>query len=72
MQIVGKVPVQPRQADADDESGRGLLLVEAMSDRSGWYPSEDGTAGKVVWAVLQATPAAPGDLAARFMPSAPA
>jgi anti-sigma regulatory factor (Ser/Thr protein kinase) len=63
---------QPRQADADDESGRGLMLVEFMSDRSGWYPFEDGTPGKVVWAVIQATPAAPGDYAARFMPSAPA
>jgi anti-sigma regulatory factor (Ser/Thr protein kinase) len=63
---------QPRQAGADDESGRGLLLVEAMSDRSGWYPFEDGTPGKVVWAVIQATPAASSDLTARFMPSAPA
>ena len=45
---------QPRQASADDESGRGLLLVQAMSDRSGWYPPEDGTPGKVVWAVLEA------------------
>jgi len=63
---------QPRQADADDESGRGLLLVEAMSDRSGWYPVEDGTPGKVVWAVIQATPAASSDLPARFMPPAPA
>lgn len=62
---------QPRQAGADDESGRGLLLVEAMSDRSGWYPCEDGTPGKVVWAVMQAMPAAPGDLADRFMPPAP-
>ena len=63
---------QPRQVGADDESGRGLMLVEAMSDRSGWYPFEDGAPGKVVWAVIQATPAAPGDFAARFMPSAPA
>jgi anti-sigma regulatory factor (Ser/Thr protein kinase) len=63
---------QPRQAGADDESGRGLLLVEAMSDRSGWYPSEDGTPGKVVWAVLEATPVASSDLTARFRPSAPA
>jgi len=36
-----------------DESGRGLLLVQAMSDRSGWYPAEDGTPGKVVWAVAR-------------------
>jgi hypothetical protein len=63
---------QPRQAGADDESGRGLLPVESMSDRSGWYPFEDGTPGKVVWAAIQATPAASSDLTARFMPSAPA
>jgi anti-sigma regulatory factor (Ser/Thr protein kinase) len=63
---------QPRQADADDESGRGLMLVESMSDRSGWYPFEDGTPGKVVWAVIQATPVASSDLTARFMPPAPA
>jgi anti-sigma regulatory factor (Ser/Thr protein kinase) len=63
---------QPRQADADDESGRGLLLVEAMSDRSGWHPFEDGTPGKVVWALLQAPPLGSGDLTVRFMPSAPA
>ena len=43
---------EPRHADADDESGRGLLLVEYMSDRSGWRPPEDGTPGKVVWAVI--------------------
>jgi len=63
---------QPRHADADDESGRGLMLVESMSDRSGWCAFEDGTPGKVVWAVIQATPIGSGDLTVRFMPSAPA
>ena len=43
---------QPRDAGACDESGRGLLLVESMSDRVGWYAPEDGTPGKVVWAVI--------------------
>lgn len=33
-----------------DESGRGLLLVETLSTRFGWYPLEGG--GKVTWAVL--------------------
>lgn len=42
---------EPGSADADDENGRGLLLVEAVSSRSGWYQL-DGTRGKVVWAVL--------------------
>ncbi len=36
----------------DDESGRGLLLVEAISAEWDWYfPAE--TSGKVVWAVLE-------------------
>ena len=43
---------QPANAGDEDENGRGLLLVEAMSSRSGWYPSKDGIAGKVVWAAL--------------------
>jgi len=43
---------QPRDAGTCDESGRGLLLVESMSDRVGWYAPEDGTPGKVVWAVI--------------------
>ena len=43
---------EPGNADDDDENGRGLLLVEAVSSRLGWYPFEDGTPGKVVWAVL--------------------
>jgi len=36
----------------DDENGRGLLLVEAVSGRCGWYLPDDGTPGKVVWAAL--------------------
>lgn len=43
---------EPANPGVDDENGRGLLLVEAVSSRSGWYPFEDGTPGKVVWAVL--------------------
>jgi anti-sigma regulatory factor (Ser/Thr protein kinase) len=43
---------QPMNAGDEDENGRGLLLVEAMSSRSGWYPPNDGAAGKVVWAAL--------------------
>ena len=51
------VPAGPR---ADSENGRGLLLVDAISERWGWYvpggqPSADapGQHGKVVWAVVQ-------------------
>jgi anti-sigma regulatory factor (Ser/Thr protein kinase) len=46
------VPV-PRHAGEDDESGRGLMLVQAISDQWGWCPLADGTAGKVVWAVIR-------------------
>jgi anti-sigma regulatory factor (Ser/Thr protein kinase) len=42
----------PRHADADDEGGRGLMLVETISERFGWYRPDDGTPGKVVWAIL--------------------
>jgi anti-sigma regulatory factor (Ser/Thr protein kinase) len=34
-----------------EESGRGLLLVESLSERWGWYP-EGSLGGKVVWAVM--------------------
>ncbi|MFF1460396.1 ATP-binding protein [Streptomyces sp. NPDC058330] len=36
----------------DQDGGRGLLLVAALTDRWGWYPRVDGP-GKTVWAVLQ-------------------
>lgn len=32
------------------ERGRGLMLVEAVSEQWGWYPSKDGD-GKFVWAI---------------------
>jgi hypothetical protein len=40
---------------ADAESGRGLRLVDAFSDRWSWY-APPGTGGKVVWSQLQADP----------------
>ena len=43
---------QPANVGDEDENGRGLRLVEAMSSRTGWYPPEDGVPGKVVWAAL--------------------
>jgi anti-sigma regulatory factor (Ser/Thr protein kinase) len=39
------------EANEEAESGRGLLLVEAISDRWDWYPTEE-TGGKVVWAAV--------------------
>ncbi len=44
---------QPRDAGDQDENGRGLFLVQAMSGRSGWYLPDDGGPGKVVWAVAR-------------------
>lgn len=39
-----------RHAAGDDESGRGLALVEALADAWGTEPRD--TVGKVVWALL--------------------
>ena len=38
-------------ASGDAEGGRGLVLVEAFSQRWGWYSRND-SAGKFVWAIL--------------------
>ena len=43
---------QVRRPSAEDESGRGLLLAETLSDWCGWYPPEEGDPGKVARAVL--------------------
>ena len=40
------------QPGADDESGRGLLIVEHLSDRCGWYRLNDAEPAKVTWAVI--------------------
>jgi anti-sigma regulatory factor (Ser/Thr protein kinase) len=44
----GQMPAR-RTAKADDEGGRGLMLVEYMASEWGSYRVEDG---KVVWAVV--------------------
>lgn len=43
----------PATAGADEEGGRGLLLVSVLSLAWGSDPAEDGT-GRVVWAELAA------------------
>lgn len=45
-------PRPPTRAEINDEAecGRGLVLVEAMSERWDWYFPEQ-TGGKVVWAL---------------------
>lgn len=39
------------QADLEAESGRGLQLIEAVSDAWAWYPTPE-TGGKVIWALI--------------------
>jgi anti-sigma regulatory factor (Ser/Thr protein kinase) len=46
-------PPVPAGATADDESRRGLCLVQAMSAAWDWYP-DPASGGKVVWALLPA------------------
>ena len=41
---------QPRLATADDESGRGLLLVRALADNWGVRPTDEG---KTTWFTLK-------------------
>jgi hypothetical protein len=46
-------PVRMATGD-DDESGRGLLLVETLSTRWNWYFPPRPRGGKVVWALVEA------------------
>jgi hypothetical protein len=50
-----RLPV-PAAPGVDAESGRGLLLVEALSQRWGYFGHDDG---KVVWALMQVPPWCP-------------
>lgn len=43
-----------QRGDADGESGRGLLLVDALSEAWGWGPREG--IGKQVWCVCEPDP----------------
>jgi anti-sigma regulatory factor (Ser/Thr protein kinase) len=47
-------PQPPVQMDTGDEAenGRGLMLVEAISEQWGWYHHEDND-GKFVWAIAR-------------------
>lgn len=47
---------RPPQDPADDESGRGLLLVGALAERWGVEPRSPG---KCVWADVRPSPATP-------------
>ncbi|WP_406381203.1 ATP-binding protein [Streptomyces sp. NBC_01618] len=50
VEVADGCPEPPRAVlgDAFDEGGRGLVLVEAVTDRWGTEPRRDGT-GKTVW-----------------------
>ena len=54
VEVWDSVPGVPaaRRAGPDEEGGRGLALVEAMSDCWGWT-TVPGWSGKVVWAELR-------------------
>lgn len=59
--LVGDASTRPPvhvEAGPDADSGRGLRLVEAMSDRWGWYPANAAGMAKVVWAEWAISPAA--------------
>ena len=47
-----KLP-EPARANLDDESGRGLMLVDALAKRWGWDLASSGQ-GKIVWALVGA------------------
>jgi len=57
------------QPGADDEGGRGLLIVEHLSDRCGWYPLSDPEHAKVTWAVLTGAGQAASRLPAPALPA---
>lgn len=42
---------EPAPVDLDAESGRGLMLVDALAERWGWEVPPSGR-GKIVWALL--------------------
>ncbi|MDI3420393.1 ATP-binding protein [Streptomyces luteolus] len=48
----GASPPKRRDATADEDSGRGLALVDALAARTGWEPTERG---KSVWAEFEVT-----------------
>jgi hypothetical protein len=44
-----------KDADSEAESGRGLYMVDTLTEGWGWYP-KIGHPGKCVWAVLALPP----------------
>ncbi|WP_327354500.1 ATP-binding protein [Streptomyces sp. NBC_01304] len=56
-----RVPPQASYIELEDESGRGLALVDVLAARSGWEPADRG---KHVWAELALPKSAPAVRAA--------
>lgn len=48
------LPPSPAEVAIDQDSGRGLLLLEALAHDHGWAPR---CGGKCVWALFRCTPA---------------
>ena len=53
----GDRPPFPQDPTPDAESGRGLLLIDALADRWGWAPGPHPR--KTVWAELNLVPSSP-------------
>ncbi|MEU2367173.1 ATP-binding protein [Streptomyces pseudogriseolus] len=62
-------PAAQPAADSARTGGRGLFLVEALADRWGWAPRQDGP-GKTVWAEYTAATVTTPATVARSGPSA--
>jgi anti-sigma regulatory factor (Ser/Thr protein kinase) len=53
VQDTSRYPPEPADgAGHDDERGRGLLIIEAISAKWGWDAEEDSSS-KAVWALIQ-------------------
>ncbi|MFJ3136370.1 ATP-binding protein [Streptomyces sp. NPDC086843] len=63
------IPAGQPAADSARTGGRGLFLVEALADRWGWAPRQDGP-GKTVWAEYTAATVTTPAPVARYGPSA--
>jgi anti-sigma regulatory factor (Ser/Thr protein kinase) len=50
------------QPGVEDESGRGLLIVQHLTDRCGWYPLQGTRPAKVTWAVISRPGRSNGEL----------
>ena len=52
VQDTSRYPPESTSVADDDERGRGLLIVDAISTKWGWDAKQDSS-GKVVWALIE-------------------